>query len=191
MKKVTVVGVGALGSHVVQHLRNEDASVRIVDFDRVEQRNTGSQFHGRPGVGKQKVAALAQVMSHLWGFKVETNSNRVTKDNVGVILGGSDLVIDCLDNGASRRLVQDFVRGAKIPCLHGALSGDGTFGRVIWDESFRIDDEPGAGAATCENGDHLPFIGVVSAFLAKSVQEFLRRGRKTGFQVHAFGAVSV
>jgi len=75
--------------------------------------------------------------------------------------------------------------------VHGALAADGTFGQVIWDEQFVIDDESGAGAATCENGEHLPFIAMTSAYLAQAIQLFLKSGKKIGFQVHPTGAIRV
>ena len=55
---IVITGVGALGSHLVQFIRNEKTAIRVVDFDRVEQKNVLSQFYGRPGVGKNKVLAL-------------------------------------------------------------------------------------------------------------------------------------
>lgn len=196
-KTVTIVGVGALGSHVVQFLRNE-AKLRVIDFDRVEQKNIMSQMHGKPGVGKMKVDALKQQMQFLWGLQLTTFSNKLTADNTDVLLGGthrgdakqtvkSDLVIDCLDNGAGRRLIQAYVREHKIPCLHGALAPEGAFGRVIWDETFAIDDEAGAGAATCENGEFLPFISITSAYLARAAQEFLATGKKHGYSISPGG----
>ncbi len=187
---VTVVGVGALGSHVVQFLRNTPGTLRIVDYDRVEQKNTMSQFHGVTQVNKAKVASLQQTMNFLFKSKIEVIPHKLTKDNQRQLLGGSDLVIDCLDNGPSRRLVQDFVRAEKIPCLHGALAADGGFGRVIWDEMFEIDEATGAGA-TCENGEHLPFIAITASFLAQAAQAFLLHGTKRGFQIHPSGVLSV
>lgn len=191
MKTITVVGVGALGSHVVMLLRNAGASIRVIDFDRIEQKNVASQFHGTKSVGKLKVQALQQTMDFFFRTKIEVISHKLVKDNVKQLLGGSDLVIDCLDNGVSRRLVQDFVRGERIPCVHGALAADGGFGRVIWDEKFVIDDEAGAGAATCEDGVHLPFIAVTSSLLAKSAQDFILHGKKQGFQIHPAGVFPV
>lgn len=188
MKKVTIVGVGALGSHVALALRNE-AALKVVDFDRVEQKNVLSQFHGRSGVGTNKTNSLKQTMSFLFGTKVEGVPHRLVADNARQLLGGADLVIDCLDNGASRRVVQDFCRGGSVPCLHGALAAGGTFGRAVWTEQFVIDDEAGAGAATCEDGEFLPFICLVSAFVARAAQAFLKDGRKVGFQVHPQGVI--
>lgn len=190
MKAVTVVGVGALGSHLVQFLRNE-AEIKVIDFDRVEQKNILSQFHGKPSVGKLKVDALQQTMQFLYLTKVKTYSHRLVEDNIDKLLSKSDLVIDCVDNGASRKLVQDYVRKHKIPCLHGALAAAGAFGRVIWDESFAIDYEAAGAAATCEDGAFLPFIGLVSCYLSRAAQLFLQEGKKIGYSISPSGSVVI
>lgn len=187
MQTVVIVGIGALGSHLVPLLRNTGATLRVIDFDRVEQKNVASQFHGKTSVGKSKVLGLQQTMQLLFGVKLETIPHKLTSDNVRQLLGGADLVVDALDNGASRRVVQQFVRAEGIPCLHGALAADGAFGAVVWDSKFRIDDEPGEGVATCENGAHLPFIALTAALLAKSVQAFLEDGKQAGYSIHAGG----
>lgn len=181
MAHVTVVGVGALGSHAALLLRGHP--LRVIDHDRIEQKNTLSQFHSKTGVGKNKAQSFQQTLNFLFGAKVEAIPHKLIKDNVRELLGDSALVIDCLDNGASRRVVQSFVRETKTPCLHGALAADGGIGRVVWDDKFVIDDEAGQGAATCEDGEHLPFIAMVSAQLARSAQEFLKSGRQLSYQI--------
>ncbi len=194
-KLVTIVGVGALGSHVVQFLRNLDVQLRLIDFDRVEQKNTGSQFHGKPHIGRFKVESLKQSMSLLWGgllgTKVQAYTSKLTEGNVLQVLAGSDLVIDCLDNGASRKVVQDHVRAMKVPCLHGALARNGEFGRAVWDESFVIDYEGAPGEATCEDGDHLPFIVIVSSYIAFAAQRFLIEGKRPSFAVSPAGTIRI
>jgi hypothetical protein len=191
---IIVVGVGALGSHFIQFIRNEDAEIKIIDFDRVEQKNILSQFHGRPSVGKSKVVGLVQTMNYLFGTKLDHSPHKLTTSNFNELLNrprGPALVVDCLDNEPSRKLVQEFCRSESIPCLHGALAPDGAFGRVVWSDSFVIDSEVGAGAATCENGEHLPFIALTSAYLARSAQVFLKTGKKTGFSVTPGGAFCI
>ena len=187
MKHVTIVGVGALGSHLVQFLRSEDVSIKVIDFDRVEQRNVKSQFHGITSVGKKKTESLKMTMNFLYKVKILTLPNKLTRDNDHQLLLGSDLIVDCLDNGDSRRDVQWYARANRIPLLHGALAGDGSFGQVRWDEDFVIDDETNVGEPTCENGKFLPFIGITSAYLARSVQLFLRDGKKTNFAISPGG----
>jgi len=190
MKKiVTIVGVGALGSHVLQLLRNADVTFRLIDFDRVEQKNVMSQFHGKPSVGKLKSQALSQTMNMLFGLKTETFTTKLQPNNSQELLGLSELILDCLDNGQARRVVQKFARENKVPCLHGALAADGSFGRVVWDENFVIDDESSAGGATCEDGAHLPFIAITAAYFARAAQAFLADGRKIGFQVNPVGSI--
>ena len=189
--KITIIGVGALGSHLVQALRNEEVALKVIDFDRVEMRNVASQFHLKNTVGKKKTDALKQAMQFCYGYKVDVVGHKLTADNRDQLLGGADLLVDCLDNGEARRLVQGFARDTGIPCLHGALAADGGFGRVIWDELFVIDDEGSAGAATCEDGEFLPFIQVVSAYMAVAIQWFLKRSQRVGYSISPAGVEKI
>ena len=188
---IVVVGVGALGSHLVQFVRNEKVDIKVIDFDRVEQKNVLSQFHGKPGVGKNKTLALQQAMDFFFKRQLTVVGNRLVSENIDALMKGATLVVDCLDNGASRRLVQDYVRKHGLPCLHGALAPGGEFGRSIWDEHFVIDSEVGAGAATCEDGEFLPFIALTAAYMARSVQLFVKDGKKIGFSISPVGAVAI
>lgn len=181
MKKIVIVGVGALGSHVALFLRNV-AEMRLLDYDRIEQKNVLSQFHSKPNVGKAKVGALQQTMNFLFGIKVTVIGNKLVRDNAEQLLGGVDLIIDCLDNAEARQIVQDFARKTKVPCLHGGLAANGAFGISIWDENYKI-QEGAEGAATCENGDQLPFIARVSAYISTSAQEFLVNGKRYGYMI--------
>jgi molybdopterin/thiamine biosynthesis adenylyltransferase len=189
---VTVIcGVGALGSHLVQFLRNEKDDIRIVDFDRVEHTNLATQLHGKPNVGKTKVVSLSRTMDFLYGRQLLTNSSKLDSSNVDILLPHAKLVVDCFDNAASRKIVQDFCVAKNIPCLHGALAADGQYGRVVWSEKFVIDSESRAGAPTCEGDQHLPFIALVSAYLASAAQAFLRDGKRTGYAISPAGAFRV
>lgn len=190
MKKIVIVGVGALGSHVVQFLRNMDAELFVVDFDRVEQKNVAAQFHAQGTVGKSKVQGLKQSMQFLFRRRIQGVPYRLTEANEEELLGDADLVIDCLDNAASRRVVQDYCGMGSVPCLHGALDAAGSFGRAVWSEHFAIDEEPSEGAATCEDGQFLPFIAITAAYLAQAARIFLEEDRKVSFTIHPGGAFS-
>lgn len=190
-RNIIIVGVGALGSHLVQFLRNVDAKIRIIDFDKVEVRNIQSQFHAKNSTGKPKVQALGQLMQFLFGLKIETISNKLHDKNINILLCDADLIIDCLDNAESRIIVQNFAKKNNIACLHGALSADGDFGRVVWDNLFNIDKEPGEGAATCENGEHLPFIGLSAAILAQSAKKYLDTGEMVSYHISPGGVLKI
>jgi molybdopterin-synthase adenylyltransferase len=101
---------------------------------------------------------------------------RVVADNVAQVCAGGDLIVDCFDNRAGREVLSAHARAAALPLVHAALSGDGTFGLVRWDEHFTADAEDQAGQATCEGGEHLPFIGLLAAALARSIQDFVAQG---------------
>lgn len=187
MKTLVVVGVGALGSHAVLFSRNLPVSLVLVDFDRVEQKNVLAQVHPRTAVGRNKAEAMKQTMLGLFGLRVDAIPHRLAADNVDVVLGRADLVLDCVDNGATRRLIQGWVRARRVPCLHGALSAAGDFARLVWDEHFTVDDEPAGGAATCEDGAILPFAGLAGAMLADTLALHLRDGSRRSVQLSAGG----
>lgn len=190
MKHVVVVGAGALGSHLLMFGRNLSARWTLIDFDRVEQKNTLSQAHTKMGVGRNKAQALQQTMQGLWGMRVEAVPHKLTADNVAALLGAADVVVDCTDNATARQLIQGFCTERSVACLHGALAADGGYGRVLWRDTFSI-DAGGEGEATCEDGAHLPFIAGVAAQMAGVLQKFLANGAQIGLHVHPGGVVEV
>jgi molybdopterin-synthase adenylyltransferase len=188
-RKVVVVGAGALGSHFAMLVRNH-VDLKVIDFDKVEAKNAMSQLHPLGSVGKNKALALQQTLKFLYGLRVEAVPHRLVANNVRELLEHADLVVDCVDNGESRRLIQGFCGTDGIPCLHGALAAGGQFGQVCWTEKFTPDDSPD-GAATCEDGEHLPFIATVSSLLALCVQGFVRKGEKRSFLVFLGGTKEI
>jgi hypothetical protein len=182
-KAVVIVGVGALGSHVALLARNWKNPLRVVDFDLVEQKNTQAQFHSKMSLRRNKAQAIQQALNGLFGTKIDAIPHKLEDSNADALLGGAALVIDCVDNAKARRTIQSFVRKHKIPCLHGALSADGSFGRIVWDEDFAIDEEGKEGQATCEDGEQLPMFALAGAQVAVVAQRFLKDGTKQSYQV--------
>lgn len=191
MKKVTVVGVGALGSQFIQMARNFDVLWKVIDFDRVEQKNIMSQFHSKMVSGRNKAQAISTSMQGLFGVRVEPCSHRLEESNADVLLSGSSLIVDCVDNGATRVLIKQWAEANDVPCLHGALSADGQLGRVVWSEDFNVDYEDVEGQPTCDGGEFLPFIGLTACALAMRAQSFLETGSRAGFQCFANGVRSL
>jgi len=188
--RVVFCGVGALGSTAAVLCRNLPAELALVDFDRVESKNLLAQSFVKQSVGKNKAEALKLQLFNFWGIKADAFGVRLTEANVGTLLAGASLVVDCFDNLASRVVLSTHARAHALPLLHGALSGDGTFGLVRWDERFTPDAEDAPGQATCEGGEHLPLIGVLGATLARAIQDFLRTGDKHDAMVTLHGVVA-
>ena len=176
--RIVFCGVGALGSSAAVLCRNLEASLVFIDFDRVESKNLLAQAYVKQSVGKNKAEALKAQFLNFHGVKTEAFSVRVGPDNVATLLAKADLVLDCFDNAASRSMLSTHCRAAGLPLLHAAISGDGTFGLIRWDEKFTPDAEDHAGQATCEDGAHLPLVGLLSATLARTVPDFAKHGTK-------------
>ena len=182
-KTVVIVGAGALGSHVLLLARNWKADLKIIDGDRVEQKNMQSQFHTKLGRGKNKAMGLKQAMQGFFGTRLYAVPHYLEKGNEDILLRDAALVIDCTDNAKARALIQNHCKAHQIPCLHGCLSADGTFSRVVWTEHFVFDHEGEEGEATCEDGENLPFHGLAGALIAQVAQVFLNDGVKRSFQL--------
>ncbi len=176
--RIIFCGVGALGSTAVVLCRNLDASLRLIDFDRVESKNLLAQAYVKQSLGKNKAQALKLQLMNFYGVKAEAFGVRLTEQNTAELLSDAKLLVDCFDNAASRRLLSDFAKNTDTPLVHAAVSADGTFGLVRWDQRFKADEEDSAGQATCEGGEHLPLIGLLSATLARAVQDFVKNGEQ-------------
>ena len=192
---IVIVGLGALGSHVALFMRNIK-ELKLVDFDKVDSHNIQSQFHTKLSLGRNKAQSISQALLGMFNVKAEAVPHKLTKDNVRALLQDPSppgkrkepwLVLDCTDNIEARNLIQEYCLQWHLPCLHGALSADGSFSRVIWTEDFKADAEGDEGEATCIDGEHLPFFGMAAAVMAVEAQNFLVTGKKRSYQLTPSG----
>ena len=147
---VALCGAGALGSHLADNLARQGfAALRVIDRDRVEEHNVGTQLYGESDVGVWKVEALRNRVFRAVGVEVEAVRKELTAQNAPGLLKGAGVVIDTFDNSVSRRLVQDACRAAGLTCLHVGLFED--YAEVVWDEHYRVpNDPPAAGGDVCD-----------------------------------------
>ena len=176
--RIVFCGVGALGSTAAVLCRNLDATLVFADFDRVESKNLLAQAFVKQSVGKNKAEALKLQLLNFHGVKCEALGVRVTSQNVQAVCKDAGLIVDAFDNAASRSLLSEHARASGVALVHAAISGDGTFGLVRWDERFTADAEDHAGQATCEGGEHLPLIGLLGAALARTIHDFVKSGAR-------------
>jgi len=188
---IVFCGVGALGSQAALLCRNLGATLRFVDFDRVESKNLQAQGFVKPSVGKNKAEALRLQFQNFYGIRAEARGVRLGGGNVEALCTGAHILVDCFDNFESRVVLSEHARGSSTPLVHAALSGDGTFGMVRWDERFTPDREDAQGQATCEGGEHLPLIAMVAASLARALQDFVRDAQRHDFMVSSSGVSRV
>lgn len=135
--RVTVCGAGAIGANLAENLaRTGVGSIRIVDCDRIDERNLSTQPYQRDDVGGLKARILANALYRAVGVAVDPRPERLTERNAAKLVDGCDLVVDAFDNSASRRLVGEQSTASGIRCLHAGIA-DG-FAEVLWNECYRV-----------------------------------------------------
>ncbi|HEY7313839.1 MAG TPA: ThiF family adenylyltransferase [Gemmataceae bacterium] len=135
--RLTLCGAGALGSHLADNLARQGfASLRLIDRDRVEEHNIGTQIYGEGDIGAWKVEVLRNRIFRATGTEAEAIAKELGERNARALLKGTDVLLDTFDNSASRQLVQHNCRAERVPCLHVGLSAD--YAEVIWDEHYRV-----------------------------------------------------
>jgi molybdopterin/thiamine biosynthesis adenylyltransferase len=135
--RVTICGAGALGANIAESLaRSGCGTLRVIDRDRIEERNLSTQPWVRADIGAFKAKILANMIYRAVGVGVEGITKEVTSDNVDHLLNGSDLVIDLFDNSLSRQIIAGHCIAAGIPCLHVGLANG--YAEIIWNEEYRV-----------------------------------------------------
>lgn len=134
---VTLCGAGALGANMAESLARQGfRRLRVIDRDRVEERNLSTQPYYRSDVGAQKAKILANALYRALGVSVDAQTRELTAENAERLLAGSGLVVDTFDNSASRRAVKETCMRSGLPCLHVGLAGD--YAEAIWNEAYRV-----------------------------------------------------
>ncbi|HYP01848.1 MAG TPA: ThiF family adenylyltransferase [Pyrinomonadaceae bacterium] len=134
---VAVCGAGALGANLTESLaRMGFRQLRVVDRDRVEERNISTQPYYRADAGAAKARVLANALYRALGVEVDARCEELTATNAAKLLAGSALVVDVFDNSASRRVLKTHAESAGVACLHAGLAGD--YAEVVWNEIYRV-----------------------------------------------------
>jgi molybdopterin/thiamine biosynthesis adenylyltransferase len=142
---VTLCGAGALGSNLADTLvRQGVRRLRVIDRDRIEAHNVGTQLYGEGDVGSRKVDVLRARLFQAAGVEIEALGQELSERTIRKLLppkrlASGEVVIDTFDNSASRRLVQEACRASGAACLHVGLFAD--YGEAVWDEHYRVPED--------------------------------------------------
>jgi molybdopterin/thiamine biosynthesis adenylyltransferase len=124
--RVGVVGLGGLGGTVAEVLaRMGVGRLTLIDGDRFEESNLNRQLLSTvDGLGQLKSeAARTRVGRINPSADVNALAEFVTADNAGAVLGGCNVVVDCLDNLRTRFVVEDACRRIGCPLVSAAVAG--------------------------------------------------------------------
>ena len=174
-KRVAVIGCGALGSHIANHLaRAGVGALLLADRDYVEYHNLPRQVlysEADAAAGLPKAVAAAQRLRQV-NSEVELDPRvvDVNADTVEELIAGADLVLDGADNFEVRYLLNEACVKHKIPWVYGGVLGTyGLTAAIIPGETPCLNCllgplPPPGSAPTCETAGVLgPAVAVVAA----------------------------
>ena len=145
---ITICGAGALGGNLAENLARQGfKTLRLIDYDKVEERNLATQPYYKEDIGHLKIKVLAERLYRSSGSAVEVHRVKLEGSNAPILLRGSGLVVDCFDNPPSREIVKTTCSLLKIPCLHMGMAED--YAELVWSERYIIPKQTGSNP--CDN----------------------------------------
>lgn len=177
---VHICGAGALGSNLALNLaRLGVASITVIDMDRVEEHNVGTQIYSIEDVGAKKAELVRNILFREVGLDVAVHPVELTEQNMGKLLRGARIVIDTFDNSKSRGLITEYCKANKIECLHAGVN-DG-YGEVVWNEKYLVPND--AGLDVCDYPLSRNLILLVVALASESVVRFITQSAKESYSI--------
>ncbi len=122
--RVLIVGVGGLGSPVVQYLAGAGVGhLGLVDADTLDASNLHRQpIYALADVGKSKVQlARAAALAINPAVAVKTYDSRFTSDNALALVQSHDVVVDCTDNFRAKFVLNDAAVLARRPAVFASV----------------------------------------------------------------------
>jgi molybdopterin/thiamine biosynthesis adenylyltransferase len=120
-----IVGVGGLGCASATYLTAAGVGhITLVDFDSVELTDLNRQIlYWEEDIARKKVAVAQRRLSRLNPLvEITPVSAQITEENITGLISGAQVVVDGLDNSASRLVVNSACVEQKIPYIYGGVS---------------------------------------------------------------------
>lgn len=122
---VLIAGIGGLGCASATYLTAAGVGrITIIDFDAVELSNLNRQvLYWEEDIGEKKVLIAERKLSKLNpNVEIIPIFIKITEENVFSVIKGVQVVLDGLDNFATRLLVNSACIKHRIPYIHGGVS---------------------------------------------------------------------
>ena len=131
--KAVVIGCGGLGGQVAALLARIGLGALVLcDRDSFEESNLNRQLFSRENnLGRNKAeAGSEEILSLASHIEVTVWAEEATADNLPAIIGGSDIVLDCLDSITARLMLEKAAHTAGLPFVHGTIAGEEGFAMI-------------------------------------------------------------
>lgn len=193
--KITVFGLGAIGSNLLVQLSKQHPEYEFygVDFDKIEERNIRTQAYFLEQVGMLKADAMRVILSR-YNRKPRYTPFRervITHSPIDFGYRHTGLSIDCFDNTVGRKILKEKHKKGEITgeLLHIGFSPDYT-AECIWNEDYDVpNDIDAARADICSMGDAVPFIHFVVNAALLNISNWIETGKKRNFIVTGKGKI--
>ncbi|MGD2269586.1 MAG: ThiF family adenylyltransferase [Desulfobacterales bacterium] len=177
---VALCGIGAVGSNLAVNIARQGFySLILIDRDRVEPHNLGTQVWTEAEVGLFKAECLRNRLFDDLGLEVEARPKALEARSVRKLLKGAALIVDSFDNSDSRNIVKSYSTEAGVPCLHVGLNAD--YAEVMWNEAYRVPSP--AGQDICDYPLARNLIMMAVSVAAESLIRFIINGEKKNYTI--------
>jgi molybdopterin-synthase adenylyltransferase len=177
---IVLCGAGALGANLAENLARAGAgSLKVIDRDRIEERNLSTQPYYRSDVGAFKAKILANNLYRAIGTKVEAETKELISTNATQLLKANQLIVDVFDNSPSRQVLKDYAEQRGIACLHAGLSAD--YAEVIWNEAYRVPSD--AQDDICDYPLARNLVMLTVAVASEVIVSFIATGEQRNFTI--------
>lgn len=177
---VTICGAGALGANLAENLaRAGFGKLKVIDRDRIEERNLSTQPYYRSDIGAFKARILANNLYRAIGTKVEAETKELTAANAAQLLKEGGLIVDVFDNSTSRRVVKEYGDRTGVPCLHAGLSAD--YAEVIWNNAYRVPSD--VNDDVCDYPLSRNLVMLTVAVACEAIVSFVATGEQPHFTI--------
>ena len=125
--KVLIIGAGGIGQTVSTYLvTNGVENLTLCDFDVAEISNLNRQILlTEKHLGEPKVDIVKKQLQKRNGeAKIQSLYTKITNDNILDTISGFDVVVDAVDNWATKLTISEACKKAKILSLHVGVDGE-------------------------------------------------------------------
>lgn len=174
-KRVLIIGVGGVGQHVSTYLlTNGVSNLTIVDFDKVEISNLNRQILlTESDLGKSKVDVVkAALEARNKDSHIDSLNLKIDDDNICDVIKGFDLVVDAVDNWATKLVIARGCKKENIPYMH--IGVDGYKGQYcLFKDKSLLDVASEDILSSPKDGVLGPMVGIISSLASISILHYL------------------
>lgn len=161
-----IVGLGATGSVIAEHLARHGVDLILIDRDYLEENDLySSNLYSSEQIEEAlpKAKAAEEKLSEL--TDVESHVEDLNSDNIELLNSG-DIVMDGTDNIETRYLIEEYSKENGVPWVYTAALGERAFSMFIEEACFKCMFDQVNPKESCETNGILREISNIAASIS-------------------------